>query len=61
MKKRERIYLLSKGIKDSGESIMSKILQSIKQRLKGTFDRNVVVPVVPESSQLNSVFVHFAT
>lgn len=61
MKKRERIYLLSKGIKDSGESIMSKILQSIKQRLKGTFDRNVVVPVFPESSQLNSVFVHFAT
>lgn len=61
MKKRERIYLLSKGIKDSGESIMSKILQSINQRLKGTFDRNVVVPVFPESSQLNSVFVHFAT
>lgn len=61
MKKRETIYLLSKGIKDSGESIMSKILQSINQRLKGTFDRNVVVPVFPESSQLNSVFVHFAT
>lgn len=55
------MYLLSKGIKDSGESIMSKILQSINQRLKGTFDRNVVVPVFPESSQLNSVFVHFAT
>lgn len=34
---------------------MPEILQSINQRLKGIFDRNVV-PNIPESSQLNSFF-----